>query len=59
MLEIMIPRLNDLSENENKVYFQQDGAPPHFHINVRNFLDRTFSQDKEEVLQNSLLDLPI
>ena len=27
MLEIMIPRLNDLFENENEVYFQQDGAP--------------------------------
>ena len=21
--------------------YQQDGAPPHFHVNVRNFLDRT------------------
>ena len=39
MLEIMIPRLNDLT-----VYFQQDGAPPHFHVNVRNFLDRTFNR---------------
>ena len=44
MLEIVIPRLNNLSKNENKVYFQQDGAPPHFHVNVRNFLDRTFNQ---------------
>ena len=44
MVEIMIPRLNDLFENENEVYFQQDGNPPHFHVNVRNFLDRTFNQ---------------
>ena len=44
MLEIMIPRLNDLFVNENEVYFQQDGALPHFHVNVRNFLNRTFNQ---------------
>ena len=44
MLEILIPRLNDFFENENEGYFQQDGAPPHFHINVRNFLDHTFNQ---------------
>ena len=44
MLEIMIPRLNDLFEIENEVYFQQDGDPPHFHVNVRHFLDRTFNQ---------------
>ena len=40
----MIPRLNDLFEYENEVYFQQDGAPPHFHVNVKNFLNRTFNQ---------------
>ena len=44
MLELMIPRLNDIFENENEVYLQQDGAPPHFHVNVRNFLDRKFNQ---------------
>ena len=44
MLEIIIPRLNDLIENENEVYFQQGGALPHLHVNVRNFLDRTVSQ---------------
>ena len=40
----MIPGLNDLFENEKEVHFQQDRAPPHFHVNVRNFLDRTFNQ---------------
>ena len=40
----MIPRLNDLFEKENEIYFQQDWAPSHFHDNVRNFLDRTFNQ---------------
>ena len=44
MLEIIISRLNDLFENENEVYFQQDGAPPRFHVNVRNLIDRTFDQ---------------
>ena len=43
-IEIMIPRLNYLFENENEVYFQQDGTPPHFHVNVRNFLVRKFKQ---------------
>ena len=36
--------LNGLFENENEVYFQQDGAPHHFHVNVRNFLDGTFNR---------------
>ena len=43
MLEIMISRLNDLYENENEVYFQEEGALPHIHVKVRNFLDRTFN----------------
>ena len=38
MLKIMIPHLNDLFENENEVYFQQDRAPHHSHVYVRNFL---------------------
>ncbi|KAJ4438577.1 hypothetical protein ANN_14524 [Periplaneta americana] len=44
MLETTISRLNYLFENENGFYFQQDGAPAHFHVNVRNFLDRTHNQ---------------
>ena len=40
----MIARLNYLYENENEVYFQHYGAPPHFHANMINFLDRTFNQ---------------
>ena len=48
MFEIMIPRLNDLSVNENDIYFQQDGAPPHFYVNVRNFLYWTFNQRRIE-----------
>ena len=34
MLEIMIPRLTDPFENENEVYFQQDGVPPYFHREI-------------------------
>lgn len=33
------PQLQDLQPD---VIFQQDGAPPHWGINVRNFLDTTF-----------------
>ena len=40
----MLEGLNVLFENENEVYFQQDGAPPQFHVNVRNFLNCTFNQ---------------
>ena len=44
MLKIMISCLNDLFKNENEVYFQLDGAPRHFHVNVRNNPDYTFNQ---------------
>ncbi|KAJ4442372.1 hypothetical protein ANN_03958 [Periplaneta americana] len=44
MLGTMIPRLNDLFENENGFYFEQDGTSAHFHVNARNFLDRTLNQ---------------
>ena len=44
MLKIMIPCLNDLVQNENEVKFQQDRAPPHFHANLRNFVDHTFNK---------------
>ena len=43
-MKTMIPCVNDLFESENEVYFQQDEPLPHFHANVRNFLDRTFNQ---------------
>ena len=35
MLETMIPCLNDLFENENEVYFQEDGDTPHFVFGVK------------------------
>ena len=33
-----------LFENENEVYFQQDGAQLHFHANLRNFLVYTINR---------------
>ena len=37
------PFLNELPLHERQqLWFQQDGAPPHFGLNVRNFLDTTF-----------------
>ena len=56
-MEIIIPRFNDLFENENDVYFQQDGATPHFHVNVRNFLYSTFNQ-RWKGRRGSATDLP-
>ena len=53
----MIPRPNDLFENENEIYFQEDGVPPHFHVSVRNFLDRTFNQ-KWIGSRGSAIELP-
>jgi hypothetical protein len=42
MLEnYLIPQLQDM---EGLVFFQQDGAPPYFHTEVRQFLDTTFPE---------------
>jgi hypothetical protein len=42
MLEnYLIPQLQDM---EGQVIFQQDGAPPHFDTEVRQFLDTTFPE---------------
>jgi hypothetical protein len=39
--QFAVPQL--LPQQPN-VIFQQDGAPPHWSLNVRDFLDRTFPQ---------------
>ena len=47
MLKIKILRFDDLFENENQVYFQQEGAPFNFHANkfyrshIQSEVDRT------------------
>lgn len=41
--EFLVPILEDLPLNERRqLWFQQDGAPPHFGVCVRNFLDAAF-----------------
>ena len=50
-----------MNENENEIYYQQVRAPPHFHANLRNFLDPLFrdGNDEEEFLQRSFLNFLI
>lgn len=36
------PALAELAEDDEVVWFQQDGAPAHYHADVRNFLNHTF-----------------
>lgn len=42
----VVPRINELVEANEELYpvFQQDGAPPHFALAVRQYLDRTFPE---------------
>lgn len=43
LMHSIIPAIQQIvGENMNNVWFQQDGAPAHFGINVRNFLSETF-----------------
>lgn len=38
----IVPAINNLSPDINLTWYQQDGAPPHFSREVREFLDVTF-----------------
>jgi hypothetical protein len=38
--EAIMPGLRDLFGNDVRFYLQQDGAPPHYHRDVRAFLDK-------------------
>jgi hypothetical protein len=41
MLEVsIVPTIHQLHEDE--IYYQQDGAPPHYHHDVRAYLDYNF-----------------
>ena len=40
---VVLPYLRQ-REDFNELYFQQDGAPPHYALNVRTFLHQTFPQ---------------
>lgn len=37
-----LPRLQELGFDFNQVYYQHDGSPVHFQIDVRNLLDENF-----------------
>jgi hypothetical protein len=41
-LAVLFPNELDPDVPHNRIWLQQDGAPPHFGINVRQFLDNTF-----------------
>lgn len=38
----LLPELNRLFPNRNDLWLQQDGAPPHYAVLVRNYLDNVF-----------------
>ena len=37
----ILPAIHTVFGND-RFYFQQDGAPPHFHLDVRDYLDENF-----------------
>lgn len=39
----LLPELNRLFPNRNDLWLQQDGAPPHYAVLVRNYLDNVFA----------------
>lgn len=41
-LAVLFPNPQDPDIPNNEIWFQQDGAPPHYSIAVRQFLDATF-----------------
>lgn len=41
-LAVLFPNQQDPDIPHNNIWFQQDGAPPHYSIAVRNFLNETF-----------------
>lgn len=40
--DCLVPRLNELFPNRNDLWFQQDGAPPDFAVDVRTYLTIVF-----------------
>lgn len=38
----LLPQLNQLFPNRNDLWFQQDGAPPHYAVDVRTYLNNVF-----------------
>lgn len=44
LVDRIIPAIRNLGLNFDSVWFQQDGAPPHYAVNVRDLLDQTFRE---------------
>jgi len=41
--EQIIPAIQEIAgRNLDDIYFQQDGVPPHYGVNVRQYLDKIF-----------------
>lgn len=40
--EHIVPAINEIVQGTFNPVFQQDGAPPHYNVNVRTFLDQQF-----------------
>jgi hypothetical protein len=39
--QFLIPQLDE-DDQEGRIHFQQDGAPPHYHEEVREYLNKRF-----------------
>ena len=40
--EFVRPQIKEMFGDDHDIYFQQDGAPPHYHLDVRAYLDAVF-----------------
>ncbi|KAK8400125.1 hypothetical protein O3P69_003074 [Scylla paramamosain] len=40
--EFVGPQITEMFGEDSDIYFQQDGAPPHYHRDVRAYLDAVF-----------------
>ena len=40
--EFVRPQITEMFGDDRDIYFQQDGAPPHYHRDVRAYLDAVF-----------------
>ena len=41
-MEFVGPQITEMFGEDSDIYFQQDGAPPHYHRDVRAYLDAVF-----------------
>jgi hypothetical protein len=56
MLQIYVaPGLHMHRDNFDEIYFQQDGAPPHYAVHIHEFMDNTFGG---RIGRRGLTDMP-